>query len=425
MSSSSSAPSAPRGLAYQGLRAYANLAQTFSRHSGDFSGSKNALLEEASARTGLTDYGDRGFEEGLEILLEGYDDEARLNVVGRLNVRQEILGVLSARLRLIEEWKAHPDTEKTRPQRPLFILGLPRTGTSALHDLLAEDPQHQVLEYWLAASPAPRPAHGISRRDPRLKAARRELTAIYALDPGLRALHDMRAEGPEECRHLFRHNFIDDTFDSMANLPSYGEWFRAQDVSPIYAWHRRALSLVQSTAPERRWVLKYPAHLRNLDELFEAYPDAGIIQTHRNPVDVLPSLCSLVYRLRCLYSDEVDPHAIGRWQVEMWAGILERGLEIRKRHDPDRFHDVYFTDFQSDPAKTIHGIHGHFGGLFNEESVRRIQDYRDQHPPGRHGQHSYRAEDYGLTEAMIRERFAPYMEAFGIEAEDGSRGLRA
>ena len=252
MAATASGPSAPRGLAYQGLRAYANLAHAFSRRSPIFAGTKDALLEEASVQTGLTDYGDRGFEQGLEILLRGYDDEARLNAVGRLNVRQEILGVLSARLRLIDEWKTHSDPQQARPQRPLFILGLPRTGTSALHDLLAEDPQHQVLEYWLAASPAPRPTQAISRRDPRLKAARRELTAIYALDPGLRALHDMRAEGPEECRHLFRHNFIDDTFDSMATLPSYGEWFRAQSVSHIYDWHRRALCLVQSTAPERR-----------------------------------------------------------------------------------------------------------------------------------------------------------------------------
>ncbi|MEE3328786.1 MAG: sulfotransferase [Myxococcota bacterium] len=423
MSSSPSSPSAPRGLAYQGLRAYANLAQAFSRRPRKFAETKNALLEEACQRTGLSDYGDRGFEEGLEILLKGYDEEAQLNVVGRLNVRQELLGVLSARLQLIEEWKSHPDAESQNPERPLFILGLPRTGTSALHDLLAEDPEHQVLEYWLAASPAPRPVQEISRSDPRLKAARRELQAIYTLDPGLRALHDMRAEGPEECRHLFRHNFIDDTFDSMANLPSYGEWFRAQSVSHIYDWHRKALSLVQLTAPNKRWVLKYPAHLRNLDELFDAYPDACIIQTHRNPVDVLPSLCSLVYRLRCLYSDHIDPHDIGRWQVEMWAGILERGMEIRKRHDPARFHDVYFTEFQRDPVKAVRSIHQHFGGHFDDQSASRIQRYRAENPPGRHGQHVYRAEDYGLTDQVIRERFSAYIEAFEMEERDRNPGV--
>lgn len=422
MPSSSSAPSAPRGLAYQGLKAYATLARAFSRQPRFFANTQDALLEEASRRTGLTDYGDKGFEEGLGILLQGYDEEARLNAVGQLNVRQELLGVLSARLQLIQEWKTHPEAQSQNPERPLFILGLPRTGTSALHDLLAEDPEHQVLEYWLAASPAPRPAEGISRSDHRLKAARRELQAIYALDPGLRALHDMRADGPEECRHLFRHNFIDDTFDSMANLPTYGEWFRAQSVSHIYDWHRKALSLVQLTAPDKRWVLKYPAHLRNLDELFHAYPDACIIQTHRNPVDVLPSLCSLVYRLRCLYSDRVDPHEIGRWQLEMWAGILERGMEIRKHHDPARFHDVDFTEFQRDPAGSVRNIHQHFGGVFDDASTDRIHRYRAKNPPGRHGHHAYRAEDYGLTHEVIRERFSKYIETFGLEERPPSEG---
>lgn len=422
MASSSSRPSPPRGLAYQALRAYAGISQTLRGGPRPFIGTRDALLEEASRRTGLTDYGNRGFEEGLDVLLQGYDNEAQLNAVGRLNVRQELLGILNARLKLIDEWKRQPGLTTDSLKRPLFILGLPRTGTSALHDLLAEDPEHQVLEYWLAASPAPRPTHGIASQDPRLKAARRELRAIYALDPGLRALHDMRAEGPEECRHLFRHNFIDDTFDSMATLPGYGEWFRAQGVAHIYDWHRKALSLVQSSTPEKRWVLKYPAHLRNLDELFRAYPDACIIQTHRNPVNVLPSLCSLVYRLRCLYSDQIDPHAIGRWQLEMWARILERGLEIRRRHDPARFHDVYFTDFQRDPVETVRGIHEHFGGRFDETSAKRIRRYRAEHPPSRHGRHVYRAEDYGLTDDSIRERFATYTEAFEIEERDKSGG---
>jgi hypothetical protein len=208
----------------------------------------------------------------------------------------------------------------------------------------------------------------------------------------------------------------------MATLPSYGEWFRAQGVAHIYDWHRKALSLVQSSTPEKRWVLKYPAHLRNLDELFRAYPDACIIQTHRNPVNVLPSLCSLVYRLRCLYSDQIDPHAIGRWQLEMWAHILERGLEIRRRHDPARFHDVYFTDFQRDPVGTVRGIHEHFGGRFDETSAQRIRHYRAEHPPSRYGRHVYRAEDYGLTDDSIRERFATYTEAFEIEERDNSGG---
>ncbi len=415
MASRFSGPRPPRGIAYRVLGAYSRVAQRLRGGARPFEGAEEELLEEASARTGLDDYGDEAFRQGLGILLEGYDREAGLNAFGRINVRAELLGVLSARLGLIDQWKRRPEVRSTPVERPLFIVGLPRTGTSALHDLLAEDPAHQVLEYWLAASPTPRPTEAISRKDPRMRAARRELRAIYALDPGLRALHDMRAEGPEECRHLFRHNFLDDTFDSMATLPRYGEWFREQDLAHVYAWHRDALALVQSTTPGRRWVLKYPAHLRNLDLLFETYPDACVIQTHRDPVDVLPSLCSLVYRLRCLYSDDVDPRAVGRWQLEMWAQILDQGLEMRRRHDPARFHDVHFTEFQRDPVASIRAVQARLGGSFDDESACRIERYRAAHPRGEHGRHRYRAEDYGLSDARIRERFAAYREAFELD----------
>jgi hypothetical protein len=170
--------------------------------------------------------------------------------------------------------------------------------------------------------------------------------------------------------------------------------------------------------------------MRNLDLLLRTYPDACVVQTHRDPVDVLPSLCSLVYRMRCLYSDHVDPREVGRWQLEMWADILERCLEVRKRQDPARFHDIYFSDFQRDPVEAIRGIHEHFDrgmgsgdiakgalaeNVFDEASEERIRRYRAAHPKGRHGSHRYAAEDYGLTSGEIRERFSTYSEAFEID----------
>ncbi len=379
-----------------------------------FAGSEQVLMAEAAASTGLSDFGDTHFVEGLKTLLRAYDEEARLNDFGRMAVRYELLGILSARLSLIEEWKRHASALTATVKRPLFVLGLPRTGTSALHDLLAEDPRHQVLEYFMAASPRPRTVGPVADDDPRLVAARRELDGLYALDPGLRALHDMRADGPEECRHLFRHHLTDDTFDSMAAVPSYTAWFRSQSMAPAYDWHRKALALVQSTAPDRRWVLKYPAHLRNLAELFRAYPDACVVQTHRDPVDVLPSLCTLIYRLRVLYSDHADPYAVGRWQLDMWSHILEQSMAFRREHDAAQFHDMHFDDFQRDPVAAIRSIHSRFGDTLDEASTERIRAYRAAHPPGRYGRQVYRLEDYGLTAEMVRERFAPYREAFGF-----------
>ena len=377
-------------------------------------GSDQVLMAEAVANTGLTDFGDMRFVEGLQILLRAYDDEARLNEFGRMAVRFELLGILCARLSLIEQWKQHAPALTAPVKRPLFVLGLPRTGTSALHDLLAEDPRHQVLEYFMAASPRPRTLGPVADDDPRLVAARRELDGLYSLDPGLRALHDMRADGPEECRHLFRHHLPDDTFDSMSAVPSYTAWFRSQSMAPAYDWHRKALALVQSTAPDRRWVLKYPAHLRNLAELFRVYPDACVVQTHRDPLDVLPSLCTLIYRLRVLYSDHADPKEVGRWQLDMWADILEQSMAFRRQHDATQFHDVYFGDFQRDPVASIRSIHSRFGDSLDEASAERIRAYRAEHPPGRYGRQTYRLEDYGLTAEMVRERFSGYREAFGF-----------
>ena len=382
--------------------------------SASFAGSDHVLMAEAAASTGLGDFGDTRFVEGFQTLLRAYDDEARLNAFGSMAVRQELSGILCARLSLIEEWKQHAPALTAPVRRPLFVLGLPRTGTSALHDLLAEDPRHQVLEYFMAASPRPRTPGRVAADDPRLVAARLELDGMYSLDPGLRALHDMRADGPEECRHLFRHNFTDDTFDSMAVVPSYTAWFRSQSMAPAYDWHRKALALVQSTAPDLRWVLKYPAHLRNLAELFRVYPDACVVQTHRDPLEVLPSLCTLVFRLRSLYSDHVDPHAVGRWQLDMWAHILEQSMAFRRQHDAGQFHDVFFADFQRNPVASIRSIHSHFGDALDEASADRIRAYRAAHPPGRYGRQVYRLEDFGLTEGMVRERYAGYREAFGF-----------
>jgi hypothetical protein len=149
--------------------------------------------------------------------------------------------------------------------------------------------------------------------------------------------------------------------------------------------------------------------------VFRVYPDACVVQTHRDPVDVLASLCTLIYRLRVLYSDHVDPHAVGRWQFEMWANIIEQSMAFRRQHDAAQFHDVYFTEFQRDPVASIRSIHSHFGGTLDEVSAERIRVYRAAHPPGRYGRQVYRLEDFGLTAEMVRERYADYREAFGFQ----------
>lgn len=379
--------------------------------------SEERLREKARRATGCDDPGDPRFLDGLRVLLHAYDEEARLNPFGRFMVEQQLLAVLKSHLAVRGQLARDPSLRSAAVRRPLFVLGLPRTGTTALHHLLAQDPAQQVLEYWLAAAPGPRPARDRWARDPRFREAQRGLRFTYWLDPDLKAMHWMTADGPEECRQLFMQCFTDDTFDSNATIPSYTKWYAQQDMRPTYAWHRDVLALVQSHAPERRWVLKYPAHLAHLQVLLETYPDACILQTHRDPARVLPSLCSLVSGWRSLYEDGVEERAVARWQVDLWAERMQHALRVREGADPRRFFDLHFGELVADPVDAVRRAYAHFGFPWSDEVERRMGAWQAANPQGRHGEHRYSAARFGLSEEEIAERFAPYLQRFGVTRE--------
>ncbi len=363
----------------------------------------------SSAAGGLDDFGDTDYREGLAVLLEAYAKEARLTPFGRGMLKAQLVAILRARLEAVAAWKREPSLRSVRIEAPLFVLGLPRTGTSALHALLAQDPTKQVLEYWLAQSPRPRPPRESWEREPRYRAAVRELRTVYWIDPGLRAIHDLTADGPEECRHLLGQSFTDDTFDSNATIPSYTAWYRERDMRASYRWHRAVLALIGSTSPERRWVLKYPAHMAHLEALLEVYPDACFVFTHRDPAQVLPSLCSLVTRWRGLYERDADVARVARWQVAMWAERIEHALAVRARLPADRVFDLAHAEIVADPIAAVRGLHDHFGESLNAAGEARLRAWRDAHPPAAHGEHRVQPEDFGLEAGALRERFASYL----------------
>ncbi len=386
------------------------------RSAKSFADAEEALLAQARAAAGADDFGDPGFREGLRTLLVAYDEEARLSPFGRFIARAELVGILRSRLEVVAAWKREPAVLDAPIRRPIFVLGLPRTGTTALHFLLGQDPASQVLEYWIASAPRPRPPRGSWSAEPRFVEAARGLKMSYWLDPGLRAIHDLRPDGPEECRHRLLQSFTDDTFDSNASVPSYTAWFAGRDMRPSYAWHRDVLKLVQSSAPGRRWILKYPAHLKHLHVLLETYPDACIVQTHRDPAEVLPSLCSLVTRWRGIYEDGVDVAAVARWQVEMWAERLAHAQRVRAGDDPERYCDLDFREVVEDPLRAVRRIYDHFGLELTREAERRMRAFAQANPSGRHGGHRYSAEEFGLSAGELRERFADYRAGLGAGA---------
>lgn len=379
--------------------------------------SEDALLDQAAKASGLDDFGADHFRAGLRVLVDGYNREAKLNPLGRTMVAGELSGILKSRLGVVDGWKQNPACLEAPIRRPIFVLGLPRSGTTALHDLLAEDPQNQALDYWLAAAPGPRPPVDQVAGDPRYKQAKSFLRISYFLDPSLRAIHNLTPDGPDECRHLLQESFTDDTFDSNASLPSYSRWYAEQDMRPSYAHHRDVLKLVQSTCPERRWALKYPAHMKHLHILLETYPDACIVQTHRDPARVLPSLCSLVTNWRGIYEDEVDPHQIGAWQLDMWTHAMQHALEVRKKANPEQFFDIHFREMLDDPVGAVGRMYAHFGISFSDESEGRLRSWHASHPQGQHGGHTYSSADFGLRPEQMAERFRPYTDHFQVPAE--------
>jgi len=386
-----------------------------------FAAAEEAMLAAACQVTGLDDFGEGLWRQHLRALLRAYDEESHLTEAGRQMVQGEIGAALAARLSCQSAWRGDPALLRHGIRRPLFILGLPRSGTTALHWLLAQDPANQVLEYWLAGAPRPRPPRATWEREPAYQGAVEVLKWIYETDPGLKAIHLMEADGPEECRHLFVQSFLDHTFDSNATIPSYTKYFEAQDMHPAYERHRDVLKIVGATSPERRWVLKYPAHMRELDVLFEVYPDACIVQTHRNPARVLPSICSLVTGWRSLYEGSADARAIGRWQVEMYAQMIDHAMQVRAGRDPAQFFDLSFDELVGDPVAAIARMYDHFGFALSAEGERRMRAWHSDNPQGKHGGHHYTLEEFGLSEGEIGERFARYAERFAVAPEAATR----
>lgn len=382
-----------------------------------FLASEAALHRAASGGAAGGDFGDSAYLAGLRSLLRAYDAEARLTPTGRGMVVQELVGVLRNRLAVQRTLSERPEVLAHPSRRPIFVLGLPRTGTTALHHLLAQDPANQVLEFWLAASPRPRPPRETWDREPAFQEAERFLAAMYEADPSLKAIHWMTADGPEECRHLLQQTFTDDTFECNATIPGYSAWYASQDMRSSYERHRDVLRVIGSTSPGRRWVLKYPAHLRHLRAVLAVYPDACIVQTHRDPARVLPSLSSLISGWRGLYEDGVDGRAVASWQLELWASTLEDGLAVRRSHDPARFFDLHFREIVSDPVGAVARMYAHFGIDFDETARRQMLEWHSENPQGKHGEHRYDADAFGLTHERMSERFAAYRRHFGVETE--------
>ena len=372
-----------------------------------------ALIEQASADTGLDRWGGDSFRTGLEQLVQALTTEADLSPLGEVAVAEQILGNLRNRLRVTAWVEEHPELLEERVERPIIVLGLPRTGTTLLHELFHRDPANRSLMRWEALDCVPPPDAAHFSDDPRVDTARVAAEMMDALNPEFQAIHYEAPDGPTECVAVLSQDFRSLLWSVVTNVPSYTRWLLDADATPAYDYHHRVLQLLQSRAPGR-WALKTPHHALFLDAVTDHYPDARLVMTHRDPVTVVASLCSLAATLSGTFSD-VDHRDD---QVRTWTAVgetlVERVMDFRDRGGEDRFVDVAYGDLVADPIDTVVRILGHYGETLSPTAATSMRAYLAADPHPRLGRHRYSPEATGIDPDDIGRRFARYSDRFAV-----------
>lgn len=369
------------------------------------------LLAEASAATGLSNFGAEDFKEGLQKLIETYTSNG-FDERGIKRNRKRLLKLLQVRLKIEAAWQQHPEIRDVKIKAPMFLTGLPRTGTSALLNLLSQDTAARPLKLWEGMSPDPLPNNPPEAEDSRYVQLKVFYEEAHKKNPNFDKIHFTNADTPEECIHLLNHTFQDVQFGVETMMEPYGSWFQQKDHLPAYQYYANILRMLQWQRPGERWLLKTPAHLWALDCLVKLFPDCSIVITHRNPLECVTSYASMMESM--LIGREFDRQQFGAVVMEYLARKVEASLRQREHIDPARILDLQFNDFIADGVGTARRIYQHFHLPMSAEVEQRFQHYADAHPMGKHGKHDYKLEEYGLTEQQICDRFAFYIERFQV-----------
>jgi hypothetical protein len=378
------------------------------------------VVDDALVATGLDDFGEDTWQEGLERLADSLAGEAALNELGFQVAQGELTTYLANRLGIIEYRKQHPEIADVDVRPPIVIVGQGRTGTTILHDLLAQDPANRVPLTWEVDRPCPPPESATYDTDARIDEVDATTSGVELLIPGFLAMHPMGARLPQECVRMTVSDFRSIMFPTQYRVPSYGRWIVDEaDMAPAYRWHRMYLQHLQARHPAPRWVLKSPAHIWCLADLLNEYPDALLVQTHRDPVRIISSLSSLVALLRRIASDDSTiPVAASEFASYVIEG-LDRSVTAREDGtvEPDRVVDVQFREFMSDPFATIRTIYERLGLELEADAEARMRAFLAEHPSDEHGTHTYSFADTELDEGDLRDRSRRYTEFFGVESE--------
>ncbi len=375
-----------------------------------------ASMEAAQAQTGFDDYGPEAdaMVEALTVLVRSANDEADLSEQGEMVFGGMIESLLTRRLEIEHWYTEHPEIDDQEIASVLFGVGLPRTGSTALSYLLAQDKSVRSLRMWEGTQPTPPPELEGEDDDPRFVAAKEAMGMMSLAPPELKSMLPSSADGPSECLDLLNLSFRCAMLDTVAQTPSYGEWLMDCDYGPAYRYHLRVLKLLQWHRPPNRWRLKTPAHMFAIDALDAVYPDAKFVITHRDPAKVMASVASVETAVVRMYTGKADPLYFGKHCVDDWDRALRRFLAFRDRVGEDRFYDIAFTDMQSDPVGSVRGLYDWLGEELTPETAAAMQDWWDgsQEDRSSGGGHHYTAEEFGLNDDELHERFAYYTDRF-------------
>jgi hypothetical protein len=372
-------------------------------------GTVEDLHASAVKACGLDDFGSDGdnYREALAVLLESYQRDAELTELGSKMQRFFARNALVARLVSEAAFKQYPEHAQVPIERPIFVTGLPRTGTTAVHRLLAADPRHQGLELWLAEFPQPRPPRETWSQNPVFQQLDAQFTKAHEENPDYTGLHYMTADEVEECWQLLRQSLHSVSYETLAHVPTYSQWLARQDWTKSYQRHRKNLQLIGLNDPEKRWVLKNPSHLFALDALFATYPDALVVQCHRPAETIMASMCSLAEHTTAGWSTRFVGDVIGADSMETWSRGLELFNAERGRRNPAQFYDLDYFALIKDPISVVEDIYSTFGIDFPEDArAAMVRTHEESKKGPRAPKHTYSLADYGLTDEQVKERFA-------------------
>lgn len=372
------------------------------------------LRDQAVAACGYDDFGDETDLEGLHVLLESLDQNRDLNPLGKIAIRHMIVRDLKARLVAEHGFKSWPESQSAAIEAPLVIVGLPRTGTTALQELLSVDPNLQGLELWLTRAPKPRPMRAQWPDDLDYQACTQEMKQIREFQPELHAIHKMDAGKADECWYLMSQSFVHSSWLAQTQLPEYRAWFEQVDKVPVYKRHRRNLQLIGSREPGKRWLMKDSTHLFGLDAFLEVYPDARVVQTHRDPVESIPSVCGLCWTARKTLNESESSKTFGELTTNLWHMGVEQTRNVRIGRNQDQFFDVSFPRFKAEPMAVVDEIYAHFGLERSDETRAAMDAFRKQNSADKAPLHRYAASDWELDVDEIRARFSTYRNEQGF-----------